>query len=206
MSVSTPPPPVVKKKSGLGCLGCGCGALVLIFVLFVGFFGLGCYGLYNAALKATTTTPTDVPAFTGGTDVYNSAAQKVTAFQQDMKNHKSSSLHLSGDEINALIANSPGTAQNNSHVFVTLTDSDARIQACVPTDKLSRGYMTGRYLSFDSTFDVAFDISTKSLLLTPHALQIGDSPIMGPSATAEAIYENPQHDYTKKLLSAVPKL
>jgi oligopeptide transport system ATP-binding protein len=26
------------------------------------------------------------------------------------------------------------------------------------------------------------------------------------AATAEAIYENPQHDYTKKLLSAVPKL
>ena len=26
------------------------------------------------------------------------------------------------------------------------------------------------------------------------------------AATAEAIYENPQHDYTRKLLSAVPKL
>jgi ABC-type oligopeptide transport system ATPase subunit len=26
------------------------------------------------------------------------------------------------------------------------------------------------------------------------------------AASAEAIYENPQNDYTKKLLSAVPKL
>jgi ABC-type oligopeptide transport system ATPase subunit len=26
------------------------------------------------------------------------------------------------------------------------------------------------------------------------------------SASAEAIYENPQHEYTRKLLSAVPKL
>jgi peptide/nickel transport system ATP-binding protein/oligopeptide transport system ATP-binding protein len=26
------------------------------------------------------------------------------------------------------------------------------------------------------------------------------------AASAEAIYENPQHDYTRKLLSAVPKL
>jgi hypothetical protein len=183
VSIQPPPPTASKKKSGLGCLGCGCGALVLIVVLLIGFFGLGCYGLYKEALSVTSTTPTDVPGFTGAPDTYNSAAQKITAFEQDLKDHKSSSLHLSGDEINALIVNSPATAQNNSHVFVTLTGNDARIQACLPTDKLSRGALTGRYMSFDSTFSVAFDISTRSLLLTPHALQIGPNVFMGPDAT-----------------------
>ena len=185
MSVSIQPPPSTapKKKSGLGCLGCGCAALALVAVLLIGLAGLMVYSIHKEALALTSTTPTDIPAFTGGPDVFNTAEQKGEAFQLDVKNHRASTLQLSGDELNALIANSPAATQNNIRAFVTLSGSDARVQVCLPTDKLSKGLLTGRYFSFDSTFTVAFDASTKSLILSPQTLQFGTLDLLGPGMT-----------------------
>ncbi len=183
VSIQPPPPTAPKKKSGLGCLGCGCGALVLIAVLVIGFAGLTAYLINKEAVALTSTTPTDIPVFSGGSDVLDAAEQKGEAFQQDVESHKPSSLQLSGDELNALIASNAAATQNNIHAFVTLTGNEARIQACLPTDKLSKGWMTGRYFSFDSTFTVAFDVSTKSLLLSPKTLQFGTLDLLGPTMT-----------------------
>jgi hypothetical protein len=178
MSVTLPPPPP-KKKSGLGCLGCGCGALLLIVVLFVGLVGVGCYVAYHKAEALTSTTQTDVPTFSGDASVLTGAQQKIATFQKDEQAHKPSTLQLNSDEINALIAASPDLAKKNIHAFITLTGSDARVQASVPTDNLVNGLFPNRYFNFDTTLALTFDPSTKMIQVMPHTLQLGDQMLMG---------------------------
>jgi hypothetical protein len=180
MSVSLPPAP--PKKRGLGCLGCGCLVLGLLVILFVGLVaGIGYLG-YKKALALTTTTPAAIPSFDGGDDLYQTVLRKLADFDHDVKNHQAATIQLSSDEINTLIARNPDAIKNNIHAFVTFTDNEARLQASLPTDALSRGLISGRYFSADSSFEVHFDQTTKSVNLTFHALQMGDKVLMGENA------------------------
>jgi hypothetical protein len=182
MSISITPPPAPPKKRGLGCLGCGCLVLVLLVILFVGLVGGTGYLGYTKILALTTTTPAAIPSFDGGDDLYQNVLRKLADFDQDVKNHQAATIQLSADEINTLIARNPDALKSNIHAFVTLTDNEARLQASFPTDALSRGIITGRYFSADSSFEVHFDLTTKSVNLTFHALQMGDKVLMGSNA------------------------
>ena len=173
MSVSTPPVP---KKSGLGCLGCGCLVLALLVILFLALVAGAGYLGYTKAVSLTSTTPAAVPSFNGSDDVYNTAEQKVTAFGHDVQNHQAATVRLSADEINTLIARNPDLIRQKAHLFVTLTNDQAQVQGSLPTDELSHGILKNRYLNFDTTFGLGFNSDTKSLDLALHHLQIGDQP------------------------------
>jgi hypothetical protein len=173
MSVSTPP---VQKKSGLGCLGCGCLVLALLVILFLALVAGAGYLGYTKAVSLTSTTPAAVPSFNGSDDVYNTAEQKVTAFGHDVQNHQAATVRLSADEINTLIAHNPDLIRQKAHLFVTLTNDQAQVQGSLPTGELSHGILKNRYLNFDTTFGLGFNSDTKSLDLALHHLQIGDQP------------------------------
>jgi hypothetical protein len=174
MSVSTTPPPVQKKKSGLGCLGCGCLVLVLLVVLFVGLVGGGFYLGYKKIVGLTSTAVADVPTFNGSDDVYNAAKQKVGAFKHDVDNHQAATIQLSADEINTLIARDPYLTAQQAHLFVTLTNDQAQVQGSIPTGMLSYGFVKDRYLNFDTTFGLGFNSDAKAVDLMLHQLRLGD--------------------------------
>jgi hypothetical protein len=172
--MATSPPVVVEKKRGMGCLGCGCLTLAVLVVLFLGLVVGVSYLTYQKVVSITSTTPGAVPSFNGSDDLYQTAVQKVEAFQHDLQNHQAATIQLSADEINTLIAREPSFAQNNVHVFVTLTGSEARVQGSVPTDRFVQGLLKGRYVTFDATFGVDFNSQNKAIDLLLHSLQIGD--------------------------------
>ena len=174
MSISTTPTPAPPKKRGLGCFGCGCLILALLVILFLALVAGGCYLGYQKVVAITSTTPAAVPSFNGTDDVYNTARQKISAFVHDVENHQASTIELSADEINTLIARNPDLTQPPPHLFVTLVDDHAEVQGGIPTDVFAHGLLKGRYVNFDATFGLGFNSDTKSLDLTLHHLQIGD--------------------------------
>ena len=143
--------------------------------------GIGYLG-YTKVIGLTSTTPAAVPSFDGTDELYVAAKQKLADFNHDVKNHQAATIQLSADEINILIARNPDVIKNHLHAFVTLTGNEARVQASLPTDELSQGLIKGRYVNFDSSFEVHFDPSLKSLGLVFHTLQFGDKVLLGPSS------------------------
>jgi hypothetical protein len=183
MSISTRPlPPPPQKKRGLGCLGCGCVVLALIFILFLGLVGSAIYAGYRTSVGLTSETPPVIPASTGTDELYQSTRQKLADFAHDVKNHQAATVKLSADEVNTLISHTPDITRNNIHAYVTFTGSEGRVQASVPSDDLSYGLIKGRYLSLDTSFEVHFDAQTKMVNLIPHTLQLGDKVLVGPNA------------------------
>jgi len=186
MSVTTQPPAAPpKKRSGLGCLGCGCLVLVILGLLIAGLVGGVGFFAYQGILGLTSATPATIAAVTPSDDVYNAAQQKIAEFNQDVQNHQPSSLQLSADEINALIAHNPDTLKNNIQAVVTMTGTEGRVQGSLPTDKLSHGFIKGRYFNFDISFGVDFDSLTKTVNIVPHSLELGNKLLLDPNATAD---------------------
>jgi len=177
MSISTTPPPSAPKKKGMGCLGCGCLVLALLVILFAALVAGTFYFGYEKIVGLTSTTPASIPSFNGGDDVYNSAQQKLTAFDHDVKNHQAATIRLNADEINSLIAHNPNLTANNAHLFVTMTNDQAQVQGGIPTDVIAQGIMKGRYLNFDTTFGLGFNSDTRSVNLELHRMQVGDQTL-----------------------------
>jgi hypothetical protein len=180
MSISTPPPPAApKKKGGMGCLGCGCLFLVVILLLFGGLVAGTGYGIYAAYQAASSETAADIPAPNTDQQLVATTQRKLADFAHDIKDHQSATISLSADELNALIANNPDVAKNNVHIFLSLNDSEGRIQATVPTSAIGHGVSDGRYLNVDSSFEVHFDQGTKSIMFDFHTLHVGKMTLIG---------------------------
>jgi len=173
MSVTTPPPAPPKNR-GLGCFGCGCVILALLTALVLALVTSVGYVLYSKIVALTSLVPQAVPSFDGGDEMYNTARQKVVEFDQDLHDHQSATLQLSGDEINTLIARDPRFSKNKILLYVTLTSNAASVQTSVPTGLISYGMIPGRYLNGTTSFGLDFDSDARSLNLNLQALQIGE--------------------------------
>lgn len=184
MSISTTPPPAPPKKKGLGCLGCGCLLLTLLAILLAGLMGGIAYWFYSGTIAVTTTTPAAIPSFDGDDDLYQTTLRKLADFDHDVKNHQAATIQFSADELNVLIARNPNVINNHLHAFVSLSDDEGRVQASIPTDALSDGFLKGRYFNFDASFEVHFDLTTKSINPTFHALQFGNKVLVGPNSNS----------------------
>lgn len=147
-------------------------------------------------VSLTSTTPSAVPSFDGGDELYASARQKLADFDHDVENHQAATIQLSADEINTLLVRSPNVIKNNAHVFVTLTDNEGRIQASLPTDALSHGLLSDHYVNLDTSFEVHFDLQTKSANLTFHALQFGNKVLMDQNASNTSLSQSATIWYT----------
>jgi hypothetical protein len=185
MSISTPPPPpssAPSKKAGLGCLGCGCIFLVVIFLLIGGLIGGTGYLVYKAYEAASSETAADIPPANTDQQLTSSAQHKIADFAHDVKDHQAATITLSADELNALIANNPDAVKNNVHIFLSMKESEGRIQASIPTSAFGHGISDGRYLNVDSSFEVHFDQETNSIMFDFHTLHAGKLTLIGTPA------------------------
>jgi hypothetical protein len=172
----------VKKKSGCGCFGCGCAVLAVVALLiFGGLAGVG-YVAYEGVSNISSPTPGNLPAFTATNDGLQAVQQKMATFQQAMNSHQPASLHLTADDINNIMANDPDLSKNKVRAYASLDGSTGRIQMSIPSSAFLQGALKDRYFNLDTSFTLDFDTSTKSVVVAPETLQIGDKQLIGPNA------------------------
>ena len=161
----------------MGCFGCGCAILLVLLFLLLGLAGGLGYFSYRYLLGVTSTAPAEIPAFNGSDDIYTGAQKKIDAFNQDVNNAKASTLTLSSDEINSLIAHDPTLARLHVRALVTMTGDEARLQGTLPTDAFPFGMLKGRYFNLDATFALTFNSDTKVVGLDLHKVMVGETQV-----------------------------
>jgi hypothetical protein len=173
------PPVQVQKKRGLGCVGCGCSVFAAIVILLVALVAASSYYFYKAALSYTGTAAVPVPQFDGGDQVFNTAGQKIIAFEQALQGGQPASLHLNADEINTLIARDPSFAKLRGQLFVTLNNDEATVQTSLLLSNVESVVLTDRYLNGTATFALYFDPADKSIHIDLHRAHLQDRDLPG---------------------------
>ena len=171
------PPPAPARKKGLGCLGCGCAVLLALLFLILGLFGTAGYFLYREGLVVTSTAPLDVPAYAGGEALYDATEKKIDSFNQDVGTGKASTLTLTADEINGLLAHDPDLSKLQAHTVVTFNGDEVHLEGTMPTDAMPvvRSVLKDRYLNIDATFTLTFNSDTKLVGVDLHKVRLGDT-------------------------------
>jgi flagellar basal body-associated protein FliL len=177
MAAGAPPIQIQKKKSGIGCFGCGCIILIVIVLLLIGLLGAGGYLAYNGAKNLTDTSGVSVAQADGGDAVYASAQQKVNDFEQAFENRQPATLQLSDTEINTLIARDPAYAKLRGHVAVQLANDAANVQASYllgDLEEKDKPLFADRYLNGNASLGLSFDPNQHMLLFDIRALHLKD--------------------------------
>jgi len=179
MAVTNIPPQQPPKKSnaaGWGCLGCGCVAVLVLFLLFVGLVAAGFYAGFNELSKISSATREVIAPYTGGEDVYAGAEKKIAAFNADVSASKTSTLTLSSDEVNSLIYHAADLKKVDAQALVTLTGDTGRVQGTIPSNQIPfvNWGVKNRYFNLDATTGVSFDANTKDVNFEFKKVQFGD--------------------------------
>jgi hypothetical protein len=186
--MTTPPPPGVPQRRGLGCFGWGC-AIVVVLVLLIGGLvaGIGYFG-YSKISNLTSTAPTTVQSFDGGDATYQSALQKTNTFSQAVQQNQPATIELSADEINTLIARDPDFAKSQIHAFISMTGDRGDLQVSLPTNLIPYGLIKDRFLNVEASFTPQFDSANKTLNFTLHSFSFAGGTV--PPAQLPTIQNN----------------
>lgn len=177
MPENPPPVVVVEKKRGWGCWGCGCAVLAAIAIAAIAIFVFFGRSIYSMARNMTSEQGITIQTTDQGDAVFTSAQQKVAAFQQAIDQHQPASLHLTGDEINTLIARDPAYAKLKGHLHVDLKGDTAALQASFQLGQFETFMLADRYFNGTVTTGIGFDPATHQVSLDLRQLQVGDKPI-----------------------------
>ncbi len=183
----------------MGCLGCGCLAVIVIFLGFVGLVGAGTYFLFKNIYIVSAATPETIAPYTGTDDVYTGAQKKITSFNDDVAASKTSTLTLSSDEVNALIYHNVDLKKANAQALVTLDGDQARVQASIASNSIpfiNLG-VKDRYFNLDATTGISFNPDTKDIDFQFHKVQIGDISV--PATSMESLQTNFSQQFNLKL-------
>jgi len=154
MSQHTPPPPLPKKPRGCFFYG-AITAIVLLLVFGIGGYFALRYGIDRiVAFVEPYTEAATMPA-----QDYAVLERRVAAFPAGARTATEPvTLVLSGDDLNALIANHPDWRYLAGKVWVSLDGSEVRSDVCLPLDDLAHlpGFsrLKGRYLNGATTLKV----------------------------------------------------
>ena len=198
----TPPPqqpPAKTSKAGLGCLGCGCLLLLVIFFVFAGLIGGGTYMGFKELQTVSSPTAEAITPFAGGDDVYTGVQQKITAFNQDVNAGKTSTLTLSADEINSLIEHNIDLKRLQAQVLVSMTGDLIRFQGSIPSNSIPLVNLgiKDRYFNLDATSAITFNPDTKEIEFQFRKIQIGDISL--PENSVESLQTSYSQMFNQKL-------
>ena len=167
MSDQIAPPPVTTASEPAkrrGCFFYGCITVLIVMVLVgIAFFFAVRYGLNKIAAiveQYTETTPMALPTVQVSASDYQQLDKRVTAFADAVNARKATPpLVLTGDEINALIANNPAWKGLKGKVYVTIEGDQIKGKVSIPMDDLAQvpllSRLKGRYLNGSAAFKVS---------------------------------------------------
>ncbi len=214
MSDQTAPPPVApasQPDKRRGCFFYGCITVLVLIVLvgIAGFFAIR-YALNKVTAlveQYTETLPMTLPTVQmSGTD-YQQLDKRVTAFADAVNARKATPpLVLTGDEINALIANNPAWKGLKGKVYATIEGDQIKGKVSIPMDDLAQApglsRLKGRYLNGSAGFKVS--LANAVLVVTIQSLEAkGQSPsppIMAQLQSMNFAQNSSQDPKTKEMI------
>ena len=144
-------------SQGKSCWFYGCISLAVIGVIGVAVIVGGAFWLKGKvekiALEYTSETPDKIPVVTYTDEQMKALEERIEKFEQSTTDKGSAvNLEMTGDEINALIAEHMKLSNGDSPGFVELDGDKIKAQISVPLDEVAEampmmGGLKGRYLN-----------------------------------------------------------
>lgn len=167
-----------------GCWFYGCLTLLLVMVLAgVATFFTVRYAVNKVSAlveQYTDAEPLDLPAAEMRRSDYESLEKRLASFQQALDSGKPTEpLVLTADEINALLANSPGMSQWKGRARIGFEGDRVSGQVSLPMDALAGlpglSRLRGRFLNGMATFEAG--LTNGILVVTLQSLQVKGQPV-----------------------------
>jgi hypothetical protein len=187
----------------------------MVLVGIVGFFAIR-YGLNKLTAfveQYTETTPMTLPTVQMSTTEYQQLDKRVTAFTDAVNARKGTPpLVLTGDEINALIANNPAWKGLKGKVYVTIEGDQIKGKVSIPMDDLAQApglsRLKGRYLNGSAALKVS--LANGVLAVTIQSLEAkGQSPspqVMAQLQTINFAQNSAQDPKTQEMIGRFESL
>ncbi len=169
---AAPPVPTQPKKHG--CLFYGC-LTVLILGLVGGiatYFGVR-HVIKKLVVEYTDTSPLELPAVALSQEQQDALKTRIDTFKAALDGKGVvQPLHLSADEINALIAEDP---ELKGHAHVAIESNRVKATLSLPMDKLPLPGAGGRYLNGTALLNVA--LVNGQLFVTAQSVEVKGKPL-----------------------------
>src|SRR5437588_4134411 len=140
-------------KKPRGCFFYGCiSGLSLLLIMVVALL-LGVYYVKKMFNQFTDTKPLPLPVVQMSPEEIKKLHERLDNFDKALKEHRpTAALELTGDDINAWIATSPGGQSLTGRVYVTIEGDQLKGQVSLPMSQLGLPLFQGRYLNGAVTF------------------------------------------------------
>ncbi len=142
---SSQPPPIVRRKKGLGCFATGC-LIVLIVVMLAGV-GIGSlsYVIYHGGEAYLSEKRTPARIVEASDEQYQAVLNKLAPFGQAMNEGRAATLEITPDELNVLIARSPQAEPLRGQLFLAATGERITADVSSPLNADARqAFFNGR--------------------------------------------------------------
>ncbi|MEI6714653.1 MAG: hypothetical protein WCO60_12930 [Verrucomicrobiota bacterium] len=183
-SPNPPPLPAPKRR---GCLFVGCLSLVgaSLLLVIVGLFAIPA-AIHKLVDRFTQPQAAALPPIETSADQKAALFAKVKAFQDAIETHQPApTLVLEKDELSALIANSPKSAELKDKVFVSIEGDQIKCALSYPLGKVGLMDFSGRFLNGTGTLKLS--LANGVLLATLESLTV------------------PQHDIPEAVMNEIRK-
>jgi hypothetical protein len=167
-----------------GCFFYGCITVLVMMVLVgvAGFFTIRYFANKVTAfvVQYTDTAPMTLESVEVSAAEYQQLDKRVTAFADAVNARKATpALVLTGNDVNALIANNPAWKGLKDKVYVTIEGDQIKGKVSIPMDDLAQvpflSRLKGRYLNGSAAFKVS--LANAVLAVTIQSLEAkGQSP------------------------------
>lgn len=145
-----------QRQTRRGCMFYGCiVGIVLMLMLLAGvLFGL--HQFKKMMNQFTDSRPMALPAVNLSPSQLDALRQRVNTFSNAVSTGKAAApLVLNSDEVNALIAENPGSRNLSNKVYVSLQEDKVKAQVSLPMGETGIRLFRGRYLNGDATLSVS---------------------------------------------------
>ncbi|MBI3851511.1 MAG: hypothetical protein HY298_14730 [Verrucomicrobia bacterium] len=168
--------PLPKTKKRRGCFFYGCLTVVVIAVVVGIMAVLAVNYVKNLINTYTDTSPMALPKVEMPAAQYEALDKRVTAFKESVdKKTNVSPLVLSGDEINALIANGTNTKQLKDRFYVSIEGDKIKGQLSIPLGETGIPFTKGRYLNGAASFKAS--LQNGVLIVTADSIVVKNKPL-----------------------------
>ncbi len=178
LPVTSATPPDEKPKRG--CLFYGCITMIVLAIVGTIVLVIASYSIYryiiNTAVAYTETAPMPLPKSEMPPEQYEALKARVEAFEKALDDGEAAELQLTGDDINAIIANDENYEEFRDTIFVSIDGDEVKGKLSFPLSKITgQSELKDRYLNGEAGLKIS--LANGLLLVTVQELTVKGEPV-----------------------------